>query len=89
MKEIYKRKLRYSEARRHYIRVSKKYRDMFPPAGEPFTLLIGDQKIDVEIGSLDRIWASLFWDKFLHFRWGDTIVFSKNSDGSFNVYMEE
>ena len=88
MKEIYRRKLCYSESRCHYIKVSKKYRDMFPPTGEPFTLFIDDQKIDVEIGSLNRIWASLFWGKLPHFRGGDTIVFSKNPDGSFNVSIK-
>lgn len=89
MNEIYKRKLRYSEARRHYIRVDRRHMDMFPPVGETFTLVIDDQKFEVKIGSLNRIWAALFWDKLPHFREGDMIVFSKSPDGSFNVYMED
>jgi len=89
MNEIYRRKLRYSEAKRHYIRIEKKYRDMFPPAGETFIVVIDNQKFEVAVGSLNRIWAAIFWEKLPRFREGNMIVFSKNPDGSFNVTIEE
>jgi len=88
MNEVYKRKLRYSESRRHFIHIGKEYRDMFPPTDETFIVVIEDKRIEVAVGSLDRIWAALFWDRLPRFREGDTIVFSKNADGSFDVYME-
>lgn len=86
--EICRQKLSPTEAKRHFIRVRKKYRDMFPPAGETFVVVIDNEKFEVTVGSLNRIWAAIFWDKLPHFREGDTIVFSKNPDGSFNVSIE-
>lgn len=85
----YRRKLRPTEAKRHYITISKEYRDVFPPSGEIFKIIVNNENIDVTIDKSNRIWAALFWDRLPHFEEGDTIVFSKNPDDSFNVSMEK
>jgi len=89
MQEIYKRKLSYWEANSHLIPIDKGHRDMFPPAGETFTVVIDEEKFEATINSFNRIWLEELWKRLPHFREGDTIVFSKNPDGSFNVTIEE
>jgi len=89
MQEIYKRKLSYSETNRHFIHIDKRHRDMFPPAGETFMVVIDNEKFEATIDSFNRIWLDELWKRLPHFREGDTIVFSKNPSGSFNVTIEE
>lgn len=89
MQEIYKRKLTSTEAKRHFIFIEKKYRDMFPQARETFEVVIDNEKFEAAVGSLNRIWAAIFWEKLPHFREGDAIAFLKNPDSSFNVSIEE
>jgi len=89
MSEVFRKKLAYSESSRHYIRILTDYRDSFPPPYEPFFVVVNGQRIEVVLDSSYRVWAAMFWDKLPRFRGGDTIVFSKNEDGSYNVTVEE
>jgi hypothetical protein len=89
MQEIYKRKLSYWEANRRLILIQKRHRDMFPSAEETFTVVIDNLKFEVTIDSFNRIWLEELWKRLPHFREGDTIVFLKNPDGSFNATIEE
>jgi len=89
MEKIYKRKLTYCEAKRHYVYIEKKKRDLFPSTDHDFDVVVNNMKLPVKVDKQNRIWAALFWDKLPHFRKGDTIIFSKNADGSFNVRIEK
>jgi len=71
------------------IPIDKGHRDMFPPAGETFTVVIDNLKFEVTIDSFNRIWLEELWKRLPRFKEGHTIVFSKNPDGSLNVTIEE
>lgn len=85
---VYERKLSRTEAKRHFIYVDEKHRDLFPPQRRKFNILVKNQKVEATIDSQWRIWAALFWDDLPSFEEGDTIVISKNRDGSFMVEVE-
>jgi len=89
MIEVFRKKLAYSESSRHYIRILKDYKDEFPEPYKPFIVVIKGERIEVVLDSSYRVWAALFWDKLPRFRGGDTIIFSKNEDGSYTVNVEE
>lgn len=89
MQEIYKRRLSPTEAKRHYVYIENDALWLFPFVGKPFKIRIGKKEFEVAIGSENRIWATLFWEKLPHFREGDTIFFLKKPDGSFYVGIEE
>jgi len=87
MKSIYKRKLTPTEVKRHFIRVGKKYLDIFPSAGEAFKIVVEEEKLRVTMDKRGRIWASKR-KGLAKFSEGDTIIFSKKSDDTFNVSIE-
>lgn len=87
MKPICERKLTPTEVNRHFIRIEKKYRDIFPSAGEAFKIVVEKEKLKVTIDKQGRIWASKR-KSLAKFNEGDTIIFSKKSDDTFNVSIE-
>lgn len=86
---VYKRELSPTEARRHFVYVDGKHREIFPHPGERFNVVVGSQKIEVAIDKQWRIWAAMFWDKLPHFEGGNVVVLSKQRNGSFTVSIEE
>jgi len=94
MNKIYKRKLSKNEARRHFIYIESKYREMFPEQGKDFKIKVKAEEFDVSIDKQWRIWASLFWDLlFSDFpdlkKEGAVVTFSKNPDGSFKLFLKK
>ncbi len=86
---IYKRKLKQSESERYYIYISEESSDMFPPQGKKFDVTVGNKRFEVRIDKYRRIWANYFWQLFPSFKQGDTVVITKNKDGSYNVDVEK
>ena len=85
----YRRKLYRTEAKRYFIYVDENHRDIFPLQRKKFSILVKNQKVEeAAIVFQWRIWDALFWDDPPSFEEGDTIVISKNSDGSFTVDVE-
>ena len=85
MEEKYERKLTFSESNRHYIYITKNYRDIFPPAGKEFMIVIDNRKFEAKVGKQNnRIWAANFRD-YIDMSEGITLVLSKNPDGSFTL----
>jgi hypothetical protein len=93
MNKIFCKKLTRSELDRHYIRVNKRDRPLFPPAGVPFTAIVGKTRIEMIIDKYDRIYIQYrFWDSLrepLDIEEGDTMVFSKNPDGTFTISVQK
>lgn len=90
MNKIIRKKLTRSELDRHYIRINKRDRSQFPPAGVPFTAIIGKTKIEMIIDKYDRIYTQYrLWNAVgepLDIDEGDIIMFSKNPDGTFTIF---
>lgn len=88
MKEIYKRRLIPTEARRHFIYIeADQICEFFPCRREPFKIRIGDREFDVEIDNENRIWAASFRE-YIEFKEGNVLVLKKNRDGSFALSSE-
>jgi hypothetical protein len=85
---VYKRKLRQSEAERHFIYVEKAHRDLFPNRHVQFNVMVGKNLFNVEIDSLWRIWANYLWNKLPSFGEGDIVEMEKNVDTSFKISVE-
>ena len=89
MKFVYRKKLTPVEAERHYIYVDKGHRDIFPTPREEFKIVITHNRrvLKAKIDANGRIFSPLY--EYITFKEGDTIIFAKNPNGSFNVSIRE
>lgn len=91
--KVFSKRLTPSEVARHCIRINKESRALFLEAQKSFTVIVGNKRIEMIIDNYDRIrflycdW-SVFTD-LLNFVEGDTVVFYKNSDGTFNLSVKK
>jgi len=88
MKNVYERKLSYTEAKRHFIYVQSATWESFPPSGEPFTLRVGERKFEVKLDKLNRIWSADFRD-YIDLTRNNVVVFKKDKDGSFVLSLKK
>jgi hypothetical protein len=91
--QLFSKKLTRSEIGRHYIRISKESRPFFPAAGEDFSVIVGNTKVDIVIDRYGRI-RLLYcdWDTFkniLHLEEESTIVFSRDPNGIFRISVKK
>ena len=84
----YVRKLSYIEQKRHFIYITREFREMFPRLKEPFTLVVDEEKFPVNIDRQGRIWASLFRSK-VNFEWYSKFEISKINDNEYLLKQVE
>jgi hypothetical protein len=87
MRDVYERKLNYTEAKRHFIYVQSAAWELFPPSGEPFTLRVGGRKFEVQLDKEDRIWSNDFRD-YIDLARNNVVVLKKDKDGSFVLSLK-
>jgi hypothetical protein len=87
--EYYRKVLSNIEAKRHFIYVSCKAQTIFPPKGQPFTLVVGSNEFPCTIDKQGRIWANANLLKdYLEFKRWNVFIFTKKSPDKFRVACE-
>ena len=88
MRFVYKRRLILTEVKRHYIFVDTEHREMFPSPEDSFKIIVDhDRVLEAKIDSEGRIYSRLW--KYITLEEGDTIVFARKRNGSFNVSVKK
>jgi len=65
---VYEKKLSATEAKRRFVYIDKAHRDLFPPSGVPFKIILGGEELEVTVDKTGRIWCATFWKDLPHFK---------------------
>ena len=81
------RSLSPSEAKYKYFSLTKETREDFPPKDEVFNAKFKGKSYKLKVNNKECIMISELYHKY-HFAEGDTVKFSKNKDGTFEVTVQ-
>ncbi|MDQ1280632.1 MAG: hypothetical protein QG670_1895 [Thermoproteota archaeon] len=89
MNEVFRRVLSKTEAERHFIRIPKAYRSVFPPTEIVFKIKIKNEEFNASVDRQGRIWTGSFCYSLPYFKEGSSVSFYKEPYNVFKIISEK